>query len=353
MFEVTPDNVVRRDRRQRRLLLHESLPDRRAERDARSAARYPKLEAVQKADGKLGVAEVYKALGTVNQGAATVQAMVFEPEGPRPAPELRDGGKSATETSHSPSWNWASCSSENDGARLTTQDYRMTFSPLRLTFDGGTVVVTGGRDEDRANLPGVAFDPRTRTQRAEGRHVPGDRRVPAGEQDRLRGRGPRLQDATWTLTSRGPRSRTRPRPSPRGGRPAAAASSCCRPAPARRSRPSSPSAQAARPALVVTPTIDLLNQWYGELSRRSAATVGLLGGGYYDIQPLTVTTYDSAYIHLERWGNRFGLLVFDECHHLPGPDLRAGRGRQPRPVPPRPDRDAGAGRRQEQHVRRS
>src|SRR5438132_11938519 len=44
-----------------------------------------------------------------------------------------------------------------------------------------------------------------------------------------------------------------------------------------------------------------------------------MGGGSYDIQPLTVTTYDSAYIHLERWGNRYGLLVFDECHHLPGP----------------------------------
>src|SRR5207302_11119683 len=47
--------------------------------------------------------------------------------------------------------------------------------------------------------------------------------------------------------------------------------------------------------------------------------VGLLGGGCYDLQALTVTTYDSAYIHLERWGHRFGLLVFDECHHLPGP----------------------------------
>ena len=50
--------------------------------------------------------------------------------------------------------------------------------------------------------------------------------------------------------------------------------------------------------------------------------IGLLGGGYYDLQPLTVTTYDSAYIHLERWGNRFGLLVFDECHHLPVPTYR-------------------------------
>src|SRR5262249_55901042 len=59
--------------------------------------------------------------------------------------------------------------------------------------------------------------------------------------------------------------------------------------------------------------------WYDELLGAFGGPVGLLGGGYFDLQPLTVTTYDSAYIHLERWGNRFGLLVFDECHHLPGP----------------------------------
>ncbi len=77
--------------------------------------------------------------------------------------------------------------------------------------------------------------------------------------------------------------------------------------------------KAARPTLVVTPTIDLLNQWYHVLVTAFGDPVGLIGGGSYDIQPLTVTTYDSAYIHLERWGDRFGLLVFDECHHLPGP----------------------------------
>jgi superfamily II DNA or RNA helicase len=32
-----------------------------------------------------------------------------------------------------------------------------------------------------------------------------------------------------------------------------------------------------------------------------------------------VTTYDSAYLNLDRLGNKFGLIVFDECHHLPGP----------------------------------
>jgi superfamily II DNA or RNA helicase len=78
-------------------------------------------------------------------------------------------------------------------------------------------------------------------------------------------------------------------------------------------------ARAERPTLVITPTIDLLHQWYGELSLAFQVPVGVVGGGDYDFQPLTVTTYDSAHIHVERWGNRFGLLVFDECHHLPGP----------------------------------
>ncbi|MFO0809182.1 MAG: DEAD/DEAH box helicase family protein [Gemmataceae bacterium] len=78
-------------------------------------------------------------------------------------------------------------------------------------------------------------------------------------------------------------------------------------------------AKAARPALVLTPTIDLLNQWYDELLRAFGGPVGLMGGGHHELHPLTVTTYDSAYIYLEKWGNRFGLLVFDECHHLPGP----------------------------------
>jgi hypothetical protein len=43
-------------------------------------ARYPKLEDVQKADGKLGVGEVAKALDSVNQGRATIQCMIFEPK---------------------------------------------------------------------------------------------------------------------------------------------------------------------------------------------------------------------------------------------------------------------------------
>lgn len=78
-------------------------------------------------------------------------------------------------------------------------------------------------------------------------------------------------------------------------------------------------AKLGRSCLVVTPTIDLLNQWYGVLKTAFDCPVGLIGGGSYDPQPLTVTTYDSAYLHMERLGDRFAFLIFDECHHLPGP----------------------------------
>ncbi len=79
-------------------------------------------------------------------------------------------------------------------------------------------------------------------------------------------------------------------------------------------------AMTARSTLVVAPTIDLMNQWIGLLAGAfGAELVGGVGGGLYDVKPLTVTTYDSAYIHMDRFGDRFGLVVFDECHHLPGP----------------------------------
>jgi superfamily II DNA or RNA helicase len=78
--------------------------------------------------------------------------------------------------------------------------------------------------------------------------------------------------------------------------------------------------QAGRSALVVVPTIDLMHQWFsGLLDGFTLDEVGLLGGGYHELRPITVTTYDSAAIHMERYGNQFGLVIFDEVHHLPSP----------------------------------
>jgi superfamily II DNA or RNA helicase len=76
--------------------------------------------------------------------------------------------------------------------------------------------------------------------------------------------------------------------------------------------------------LIVAPTIDLLGQWKRALCEGlgiAPEQIGVYGGGEHDVQPITVITYDSALLRPELlW--RFGLLIFDECHHLPAPTYR-------------------------------
>lgn len=73
-----------------------------------------------------------------------------------------------------------------------------------------------------------------------------------------------------------------------------------------------------RSTLVLVPTLDLMQQWYAHLKAAFPdAEVGLLGGGSKDRTQILIATYDSAAIHAETLGNRYGLLIFDECHHLP------------------------------------
>ncbi|MBD2091643.1 DEAD/DEAH box helicase [Microcoleus sp. FACHB-1515] len=73
-----------------------------------------------------------------------------------------------------------------------------------------------------------------------------------------------------------------------------------------------------RSTLITVPTLDLMHQWYAQLLETFPdVEVGLLGGGSRDRTPILVATYDSAAIHAESLGNRYGLLICDECHHLP------------------------------------
>ena len=196
----------------------------------------------------------------------------------------------------------------------------MTDAPIQLSYDRGTVVVTGGPDGFvPATLPGVLFDPRNMTHRAQGRHYRAiveqlirDKRP---YEDTARGwpieqtgwklnneRAPRDYQtaalAAWNKTRRGTVVM------PTGTGKTFAAFLCIE--------------KVGRPTLVVTPKIDLMVQWAGELERAFGVEVGMVGAGVFEYKPLTVTTYDSAYIHLERWANRYGMVIFDECHHLPG-----------------------------------
>jgi len=73
-----------------------------------------------------------------------------------------------------------------------------------------------------------------------------------------------------------------------------------------------------RSTLIMVPTLDLMHQWYAHLlAAFPDAEIGLLGGGSRDRTPILISTYDSAAIHAESLGNQYGLLIFDECHHLP------------------------------------
>ncbi|MFG1519665.1 MAG: DEAD/DEAH box helicase family protein [Thermoplasmataceae archaeon] len=68
--------------------------------------------------------------------------------------------------------------------------------------------------------------------------------------------------------------------------------------------------------LVIAPTIELIMQWRRILSKAFGIEIGQIGGGEKNIQPITVCTYDSAYLMAESLGNRFRFLLVDEVHHL-------------------------------------
>jgi|SRR5450755_99133 len=76
--------------------------------------------------------------------------------------------------------------------------------------------------------------------------------------------------------------------------------------------------------LAVVPTIDLLLQWRTALAAAlslDADEIGVFGGGEKELKPITIITYDSAALYPRELRN-FGLLIFDECHHLPAPTYR-------------------------------
>jgi superfamily II DNA or RNA helicase len=77
-------------------------------------------------------------------------------------------------------------------------------------------------------------------------------------------------------------------------------------------------AEAACSTLVIVPLLALMHQWSDLIRQYLGYDPGMIGDRQYWYRPICVTTYDSACIRMERLGAMFKLIVFDECHHLPG-----------------------------------
>lgn len=85
-------------------------------------------------------------------------------------------------------------------------------------------------------------------------------------------------------------------------------------------------AEGGAGACVVAPTRALVAQWFTQLADAfGAERVGAYYGDEKEVRPITVTTYHSAFPLIERWGERFALIVLDEVHHLA--DSVAGEAR--------------------------
>lgn len=190
---------------------------------------------------------------------------------------------------------------------------------LTLSFSAGTIEVRGPEDQVLLLADWAQWDPRTRCHRAPAlAYAPMVRKL-VGE------KVPFTDEARdYSELPDGARSHQEPRGYQRAAL-AAWSKSQARgvvvlPTGAGKSLVAVLAIDAKRRAsLVVAPTLDLVRQWYDILRNAFPTTpVGVIGGGEYQVEPLTVTTYDSAYLHMEKLGARFGLVVFDECHHLPG-----------------------------------
>lgn len=68
--------------------------------------------------------------------------------------------------------------------------------------------------------------------------------------------------------------------------------------------------------LVLVPTRVLLDQWARALAAAWSHPIGRLGDGDHQVLPITVATYASAIGWAPRIGDRFGLVIVDEAHHV-------------------------------------
>jgi superfamily II DNA or RNA helicase len=186
---------------------------------------------------------------------------------------------------------------------------------MRIRFDRGTLVLEAEREgESPGALPGVAWDAELHAWRLPAEHYAAlrarlaDAGVPVS--DELRGQ---TVDMTWRL------------PALRWYQEAALASWFAAGARGVVALPTGAGktlvaleaiARLGVAALCLVPTRLLLDQWARALAAAASHPIGRLGDGEYVVAPVTVATYASATAWAPRIGDRFGLVIVDEAHHL-------------------------------------
>jgi len=70
-------------------------------------------------------------------------------------------------------------------------------------------------------------------------------------------------------------------------------------------------------ALVLVVTRELALQWVERIRKFLGVQPGMLGGGERNVRDVTVAIYNSAVKYVDELVGRFGLVVFDEAHHVP------------------------------------
>jgi len=202
--------------------------------------------------------------------------------------------------------------------RVSSNDPICSTAPLHLRFVAGTLEVRGAEADDPSLPAELRWDPRAACHRA----VALDYAAIVGRLHRS-GREYIDQARAYETLEAGARVHREPRPfqseALSAWRKSQGRGHVVLPTGAGKSHVAVMAIDAMRrSSLVVAPTLDLVRQWYDLLRTSFGVEVGIVGGGSHELLPLTVTTYDSAYLHMENIGARFGLVIFDECHHLPG-----------------------------------
>ncbi len=186
---------------------------------------------------------------------------------------------------------------------------------MQLRFDRGTIVIAGARaDVDPGRLPGVIWDPRVRTWRAPAdAHAALVARLTRDQVPFESGIGDHeVTTAGWSP----PALRWYQREALAAWAAAGRRGVIALPTGAGKTLLAVAAIANCRvPTLCLVPTRVLLDQWARVLASH-VEEIGRLGDGSHTLGPVTVATYASAIAWAPKIGDRFGLVVVDEAHHV-------------------------------------